>query len=818
MKKRRRRAKRIFIYATLALFVLCLNIAAALALYLMITFRDLPPLSEFSSRLVNQSTKIYDRSGQILLYEIHGDEKRTIVPFDSMPEYLKQATLAAEDVNFYNEPAFDWKGIARALIINIKERKISQGGSTITQQLVKNVFLTPEKTFTRKFKELFLAIELESKYSKKEIFDFYLNQIPYGSNAYGTEAASQTYFNKPVNEINLAEAAILASLPKAPSYYSPWGTHLSELLSRKDYILNRMELLGEITKEEKERAQKYDLQFAPPSIGLIKAPHFSLVVKDLLVEKFGEEMVMNGGLRIISSLDWDMQQIAEKAVTEGVKKNEELYEGKNGALVAQDSNTGQILAMVGSRDYFDQNIDGNFNVATQGLRQPGSALKPFAYLTAFQKGYGPKTVVFDAETEFDTTGEEDKSYKPQNFNEQFRGPTTLEEGLAQSINIPSVKILYLAGLDDVLSNIKKFGITTLKERWRYGLSLILGGGEVKLIDLINAYSVFAEEGVAHKQSLILKVENSNGKIIEEYADESKRVIEPQYPRLINQILSDKQLRSSLFQNSLGLTVFGDKDVALKTGTTNDYRDAWAMGYTPSLVVGVWAGNNDNAPMQKHGSSILAAIPIWNAFLKEVLAKYPTELFTKPESVAPTVKPMLNGESVFNPVVNGKNYPQIHNILYYINKRDPSGPIPENPEQDSQFQNWEKAVLEWAQKNIADFANYNQPIAVNALLEETKNQYTVSKNIVITNVNPENGAFINSSVLIKAELNSPQSPLAKVEFYFNKKLINAIFLSSNNYKYQYNASLELEPQNTIEIKAYNANGEIAKQTIVVFQKK
>src|SRR3989344_3809336 len=436
MKKRRRRAKRIFIYATLALFVLCLNIAAALALYLMITFRDLPPLSAFCSRRINQSTKIYDRSGQILLYEIHGDEKRTIVPFDSMPEYLKQATLAAEDVNFYNEPAFDWKGIARALIINIKERKISQGGSTSTQQLVKNVFLTPEKTFTRKFKELFLAIELESRYSKKEIFDFYLNQIPYGSTAYGTEAASQTYFNKPVNEINLAEAAILASLPKAPSYYSPWGTHLSELLSRKDYILNRMELLGEITKEEKERAQKYDLQFAPPSIGLIKAPHFSLVVKDLLVEKFGEEMVMNGGLRIISSLDWDIQQIAEKAVIEGVKKNEELYEGKNGALVAQDSNTGQILAMVGSRDYFDQNIDGNFNVATQGLRQPGSALKPFAYLTAFQKGYGPKTIVFDVPTEFDATGIENRSYKPHNFDDEFLGPVTLKDSLAQSRNVP----------------------------------------------------------------------------------------------------------------------------------------------------------------------------------------------------------------------------------------------------------------------------------------------------------------------------------------------------------------------------------------------
>ncbi len=816
-KQKRHHKKKIFGFAILALFILFLNIAAALALYLMTTFKQLPPLSEFNSRLVNQSTKIYDRSGKILLYEIHGDEKRTIVPFDSMPEYLKQATLAAEDVNFYNEPAFDWKGIARALVINIKEGKMSQGGSTITQQLVKNVFLTPEKTFTRKFKELFLAIELESKYSKKEIFDFYLNQIPYGSNAYGVEAASQTYFNKPVNAVNLAEAAILASLPKAPSYYSPWGTHLKELLARKDYVLNRMEALGEITKEEKEKAQKYDLQFAPPSIGSIKAPHFSLAVKDLLVEKFGEEMVMNGGLKVITSLDWDTQQIAERVVAEGAKKNEELYKGKNSSLVAQDSNTGQILALVGSRDYFDKNIDGNFNVAIQGLRQPGSALKPFAYLTAFQKGYNPKTIIFDTETEFDTTGEEDKSYKPQNFSEKFRGPVSLEEGLAQSINIPSVKILYLAGLDDVLSNIKKFGITTLKERWRYGLSLILGGGEVKLVDLVNAYSVFAEEGIGHKQSFILKVENSNGRTIEEYADNSQRIMDPQYPRLINQILSDKELRSSLFQSSFGLTVFDNKEVALKTGTTNDYRDAWAMGYTPSLVVGVWSGNNDNAPMQKHGSSILAAVPIWSAFLKEVLVKYPTELFVKPEPIPPTTKPMLNGESVFNPVVDGKTYPQIHNILYYINKRDPLGPVPEYPEQDFQFQNWEKSVLEWAQKNIPDFNNYNQPIAASVTLGQTIASNNESKNITITNISPENGTFINPSITIRADLNSPQSPLTKIEFYFNKKIINAIFLSSKSYKYQYNANLELESQNTIELKAYNANEEMTKQTIIVFQK-
>lgn len=816
-KHKKSHKRKVFVATVIALFVLFINIAAIGSIYLIVAFKKLPPLDQFSSRLVNQSTKIYDRKGEVLLYEIHGDEKRTIVPFDAVPEQLKQATLAMEDVNFYNEPAFNWRGIIRALIINLKEGKISQGGSTITQQLVKNVFLTPEKTFVRKFKELFLAIELESKYSKKDIFEFYLNQIPYGSNAYGVEAASQTYFNKSISEINLAEAAILASLPKAPSYYSPWGTHLQELLARKNYTLQRMAGLGHITEKEKESAQKFEIKFAPPSIGSIKAPHFSLAVKDLLVEKFGEDMVSNGGLKVLTTLDWDMQQIAEKVVNDGAKLNEQLYDGKNSALVAQDSNTGQILALVGSRDYFDKNIDGNFNVATQGLRQPGSALKPFAYLTAFEKGYNPKTILFDAETEFDTTNEEDKSYKPQNFDEKFRGPVTMEEGLSQSINIPSVKTLYLSGMDNVLANIHKFGVTTLKERWRYGLSLILGGGEVKLIDLVNAYSVFAEDGIRHEQSFILKVENNNGKTIEEYVDETKRIIEPQYPRLINQILSDKQLRAPLFQNSLGLTVFENYDVALKTGTSNDYRDAWAMGYTPSIVVGVWSGNNNNEPMHRKGSSILAAVPIWSAFLKEVLIKYPTELFTKPDLVLITTKPMLNGEWLFSPIIDGKTYPQIHTILYYVNKNDPLGPVPENPEQDSQFSNWEKATLEWVSKNIANLNNYNEPIPVSVISKQSETSSNNSENITITNVNPENGAFVDSSILVKADLDSPKSPLNKVEFYFNKKLVNAIFLSSNSYKYQYNANLQLEPQNIIEIKAYNENNDVSKQTVVIFQK-
>ncbi|MEK7086905.1 MAG: transglycosylase domain-containing protein, partial [Patescibacteria group bacterium] len=398
-----------------------------------------------------------------------------------------------------------------------------------------------------------MAIELESKYTKDQIFSFYLNQVPYGSNAYGVEAASLTYFNKSARDLSLAEAAILAGLTKAPSYYSPWGSHEKELFERQRYILDRMAELNLITPEEKKIAQKEKIKFAPPSLGVIKAPHFSLAIKDYLINRYGENLVVNGGLRVISTLDWEMQQTAEKVIKEGAERNETLYKGRNASLVAEDPKTGQILAMVGSRDYFDLEREGNFNVATQGLRQPGSALKPFAYLAAFEKGYSPKTIVFDTPTEFDTTGNPEKSYRPQNFDERFRGPVTLEEGLAQSINVPSVKILYLAGLDNVLKTIQKMGATTLKERWRYGLSLILGGGEVKLIDLIKAYSVLSQEGIQHEQTLILKIEDDKNKTIETYHDKPTRVVDPQYPRLINQILSSKELRSPLFQSSLGLT-------------------------------------------------------------------------------------------------------------------------------------------------------------------------------------------------------------------------------------------------------------------------
>ncbi len=810
-KKRKKTKKHLFQILSLFLVFFVGLMTTAAVIYAAAVLKKLPSPEQFGNRQINQSTKIYDRSGEVLLYEIHGEEKRTVISFDEIPEILKKATLAAEDDNFYHRPAFDWKAIIRALLANLREGRIVQGGSTITQQLARNVFLSPKKTLDRKLKELILAIELESKYSKDQIFSFYLNQIPYGSNAYGIEAASLTHFNKSAKELTLAEAAILAALPKAPSYYSPWGSHEKELFERQIYILNRMEELSYITEKEKTEAQKTKIKFAPPSQGTIKAPHFSLAVKDYLIGRYGENAVMNGGLRVITSIDWEMQQVAERVVGEGAKRNEELYKGKNASLVAQDPKTGQVLALVGSRDYFDIENEGNFNVAMQGLRQPGSALKPFAYLTAFQKGYGPDTIVFDAPTEFDTTGNPDKSYRPNNFDEYFRGPTKLETGLAQSINIPSVKMLYLAGLDEVLKTVQKFGINTLKERWRYGLSLILGGGEVKLIELANAYATLAEEGVKHEQVLVLKVTDGQGNTLETYHDQSSRIIEEQYPRLINQILSDKELRAPLFQSSLSLTVFPEKDVALKTGTTNDYRDAWAMGYTPSLVVGVWAGNNDNTPMQRRGGSILAAVPIWSAFLQEVLKKYPNEAFAKPNPIPPTSKPMLNGQSVNTPTLNNVNYPQVHSILYYVDKRDPLGPIPENPTNDPQFENWETSVTDWAKINIPNFFLYNLPIPEGA---KTLNPTTTPQDISIENVSPKNGAFVSSPVLIKADIRSLKG-LNKIELFLNRQLINSTKTNSTFFNYQTPITENILSQNLIEIKVEDSAKNQTSFSFIVF---
>lgn len=644
-------------------FGFCLLLLILASLFLFVYYaKDLPRPEKFTEKQSVQSAKIYDRSGKVLLYEIFGEEKRTVVPFDIIPAYLKQAVITTEDSNFYSHFGIDPRGIARAILINLKIKGAIYGGSTIDQQLIRSAFLTPEKTPERKIREIVLSLELDRRYPKDQILNWYLNQVPFGENSYGVEAASQTYFSKPVSEISLPEAATLAALIKAPSYLSPYGPAKNELLSRKDYILDRMQKEDFLTKEEAEKAKSEEIKFADV-LTPIKAPHFALYVKDSLLSKYGEDFIKERGLKVYTSLNWELQEEAEKLVRDGVQKNK-IYNSHNAALAAIDPKTGEILTMVGSADWFGESypencisgenclFDPRFNAAigtkqTPG-RQPGSSFKPFVYATAFMRGYTDKTLVSDEETNFGSWGGEE--YTPQNYDGRFRGMVDLRQSLAQSLNIPSVKVLYLVGSNDKVDSLKinnfagqegillngladsietakKMGITTLNNPLSsYGPAIVLGGGEVKLLEMVSAYGVFATEGLQTSPTFILRIEDSQGNIIEENKKTLKRVLDKNTCRLINDILSDNEARAPIFGYKSPL-YFDNYQVAVKTGTTQDYRDGWIIGYTPSITVGVWAGNNDNSPMSKEPGVVIAG-PIWHSFMEKVLLKYPKENFEK----------------------------------------------------------------------------------------------------------------------------------------------------------------------------------------------
>ena len=634
LPKNRSKAKRgiflllkILLWPLFALFLVTLLTGAVL---FIVFAKDLPRPEKFTERPFIQSTKIYDRSGKVLLYDIYGEEKREIVTLDQVPECLKQAVIAAEDVNFYHHFGIDTKAIVRAIISDLKLGKPAQGASTISQQLIRSSFLTQEKTLKRKIREIILTLELERRYSKDQILEFYLNQIPFGSNAYGVGSAAQTYFNKPVSDLTLTEATLLAALIRSPSYLSPFGDHKNELFARKDYVLDRMVQEGYINQETAQEAKNAKLVF-PKALQSLKAPHFVMYVKEYLEKKYGEDFLKEKGLKVYTSLDWELQESAEKIVRERAEINKNYY-AFNASLVAIDPKTGEILAMVGSVDFFGDPFpkgctpgknclfDPQPNVALRS-RQPGSSFKPFVYATAFKKGYSDKVVVIDEETNFGTPS---NPYIPQNYDGLFRGPVTLRQALAQSLNVPSIKVLAnLAGLEDSIQTAKDFGITTLtKPPSFYGLPLVLGGGEVKLLEMTSAYGVFATGGFQISPISILKIVDSDGNIIEENKKTPKKVLEPSVASLINNILSDNEARAPVFGSNPPM-YFPDYQVAAKTGTTQDFRDGWIIGYTPSIVVGAWAGNSDNTPTRKEPGIVLAG-PIWRAFMEKVLPRLPKE--------------------------------------------------------------------------------------------------------------------------------------------------------------------------------------------------
>lgn len=673
--------------------------------------KDLPNPDKLVTRDVAQSTRIYDRTGEHLLYEIHGDQKRTLIDIQDVPEYTVQATLALEDKTFYKHGGISLWGIFRGVVWRALRGKSLQGGSTLTQQLVKNAILTNERSVIRKAKEIILAYRIEKKYSKDEILQMYFNEIPYGSTAYGIEAASGYYFGKKASELTLAQATLLAALPQAPSYYSPWGSHKDALIARQHYALDQMVELGNITKEQAKSAKNEELAFQDRIAG-IEAPHFVFFVKDLLTEKYGDKIIETGGLKIISTLDWDLQKKAEEIIKEQVEKNQKNYQATNASAVVLDVKTGQILAMVGSKDFFDESIDGQVNVAISP-RQPGSSFKPFVYTAGFLKGYVPETILYDLETHFKTEVGED--YFPHDYDLKQRGPVSLKTALAGSLNIPAVKMIYLAGINNVLDLAEQFGYTTFGNRSRFGLSLVLGGGEVKLLEHLNGYATLSREGRKLPYSAVLKLEEPSGRIMEEFQEPiSQKVIEPEIARMTTDILSDNGARAYIFGANNYLTL-KDRSVAAKTGTTNDYHDAWTLGYTPQIAVGVWAGNSNNDAMKRGADGSIIAAPIWQKIMGEAVKNLPVESFAKPDYKIPN-KPMVGGSSGGITVkinrVNGllasdktptelveeKTYRPAHAILYYVDKDDPLGPIPKNPGQDPYYESWEAPVKAWASSN------------------------------------------------------------------------------------------------------------------------
>jgi membrane peptidoglycan carboxypeptidase len=742
--------------------------------------KDLPDPGKINTRFIAESTKIYDRTGEHLLYDVHGEEKRTQIQFSEMPDVLKYATISLEDQDFYGHHGIKITSIFRSIFKDVINFGKAQGGSTITQQFVKNSLLTNEKTLVRKVKEVILSLELETKFSKDEILAMYLNEIPYGSNAYGIEAAAQTFFGKPARDLTLDEAATIAALPQATTYYSPYGSHTDALIGRKNFTLKTMARLGYITQEQADEAiDTATLSKIKPQKDIFAAPHFVMYIKDYLQQKYGDSAVEQGGLKVYTTLDWDKQQIAEKVVKEGAEKNTKAYSAANAGLVAMDPKTGQVLAMVGSKDYFAKSepegcipgktcvFEPNVNVAIS-LLQPGSSFKPYVYLTAFTKGFTPETNIWDADTNFST--DDGKEYNPKNYDGKNNGLMQMKDALARSLNVPAVKTLYLAGVKDSINTAKNMGITTLNEPDRYGLSLVLGGGEVQLLDHVNAFSTFATGGIRHNKTAILRIEDSKGNTLEKYSGNAgEKVLEEKYVAMIDYILSTNELRAPVFGDKNPLA-FTDRAVAAKTGTTNEWRDGWTMGYTPSLAVGVWAGNNDHSVMKQGADGVFVAAPIWRSFMDEALKNTNKEDFPKYEKEE-TGKDILDGklemkkelkvceipgkddeyclasDACPDDKTKKKKFSDAHSILYYINKNDVRGDAPSDPKNDPQFENWEKGIKSW----LKDQGYSTDSAPKNECKEKDFSRYKLK----IDNISPSDGTTITSaSFSISTKISAP----------------------------------------------------------------
>lgn len=766
VSKKKKWLKRIAITAAILLVLGIASIAGAFAYF----GQDLPSPDKINQRNVAESSKIYDRDKTTLLYELHGEQKRTVVDIDQISDYLQKATLAAEDQQFYNHIGFNPVGIANSFIRNTSTGSRA-GGSTITQQFVKNSILTPEKTYSRKIKELILAIEIEAKFEKDEILQMYLNEIPYGSNAYGAQAAAETFYGKNASELTIAESAYLAALPNAPTYYSPYGSNTDDLEDRKNWILEQMHENGYITEEELTQAKEEVVTFKEPEEGIIAA-HFVLYVRELLEERYSEELIKEGGFEIITTLDMGMQETAERVVREGVDANTQ-YGASNAALVAIDPRNGHILAMQGSKDYFDRENDGNVNV-TRSLRQPGSSFKPFAYAQAFDEGYTPETILYDVDTDFGN------NYKPRNYDLSQRGPISMRDALQGSLNTPAVKTLYLAGVEDTIQLAERMGITSLGDRSRFGLALVLGGGEVQLLEEVSAYGVFSQNGVRKPHTPILKIIDKNGNELENNeSNEGEQVLSAQAAKQVNNVLSDNVARRSMLGGLASRLTVDGVQVAAKTGTTQNFRDAWTVGYTANLAAGVWVGNNDGSEMNNGAAGIYAAAPLWKNFMQEAVQGRDTANFDAPDAEN-VDKPVLRGDikpeqkikihkvsgklaTDLTPpdLVEEKTFRVVHNILHFVDKDNPRGPVPSNPKNDEQYNSWEGAVQAWAASK-------------GYVIEEPPTEFDDSNNSEnqpkISITSPSDGTTVkDSAIKVTTSVEAPKGA-AKVDFIIDGQVM------------------------------------------------
>ncbi len=829
------------LYRNLVLFFLSASLIVGGGVFFWLSSFKVPDFQSFEDRKVENSTKIYDRTGEVLLYDIHQNVRRTYITFDKMSVHIKNATVAIEDSEFYNHNGVRVTSTIRAVLSNIFGIGIGGGGSTITQQLVKNTLLTQKKTYARKIKEWVLAVKIDSSMPKEKILEYYLNEAPYGGTIYGIEEASQTYFSKKASDLSLVESAYLAAIPQSPTTLSPYGKNRNLLEDRKNLVLARMLEVGFISQEEYDQAKAEVVTFSPQSTLGIRAPHFVFFIKDYLEQKYGSEMVAKGGLRVTTTVDLELQEKGEEIVKEVALKNAEAWNGENGALVAIDPRTGQILTMVGSRDYFDKEIDGNFNVATAS-RQPGSSFKPFIYATAFKKGFTPDTVLFDLPTEFQSScnpygkalpgRSQSNCYMPQNYDNHFRGPMTLRSALAESINVIAVKLFYLAGLNDSLKTAEDMGISTLRDVGYYGLTLVIGGGEVSLLDMTSAYSVFANEGKRNPYTGILKVEDGDGNILEEFSLKERAVLPANTALTVSDVLKDEQARIPTFGARSVLYIPG-RDVAVKTGTTNNNRDAWTVGYTPSIAVGAWAGNNDNTPMGKGGAAL--AGPMWNRFMNEALKKLPDEKFEKPSIASDIreVKPVLRGawqgnETFLIDSISGKLATEytppetleekvvtnVHTILYWIDRNNINGPSPVNPQSDSQFNNWEVPIQKWWAEN-----SFRYPQITWADKPTQKDDIHTPENapkIFISEPNSQTVYNNNQSINLKT-MSSGEFPLKKMDVFINDVFIQTME-APFNFSFIPRELENLQTDNLIKVIGYDSvfnKGEATSSFIVAY---